>query len=70
MLDLSRLQNADFPIEKEVINLCDVVQDAARASKHLGQQKNVQVDLQLDKNLYLIERTPAPDADDFSGQQH
>ena len=55
LLDLSRLQNADFPIEKEVINLCDVVQDAARASKHLGQQKNVQVDLQLDKNLYLIE---------------
>ena len=39
LLDLSRLQNTDFPIEKEHINLCDVVQDAARASKQLGQKK-------------------------------
>lgn len=55
LLDLSRLQNTDFPIEKETINLCDVVQDAARASKHLGQKKNVSVDLKLDKKLYVIE---------------
>lgn len=55
LLDLSRLQNTDFPIEKEIINLCDVVQDAARASKHLGQKKHVSVNLKLDKNLYVIE---------------
>lgn len=55
LLDLSRLQNTDFPIEKETINLCDVVQDAARASKQLGQKKNVHVDVQLDKNVYVID---------------
>ena len=55
LLDLSRLQNTDFPIEKEMINLCDVVQDAARASKQLGQKKDVHVSVKLDKNLYLLE---------------
>ncbi len=55
LLDLSRLQNVDFPIEKELINLCDVVQDAARASKQLGQKKNEQIAVRLDKNVYLLE---------------
>lgn len=55
LLDLSRLQNTDFPIEKETINLCDVVQDAARASKQLGQKKNVHVEVNLDKNVYVID---------------
>lgn len=39
LLDLSRLQNTDFPIEKEPVNLCDVVQDVVRSSQRLGQQK-------------------------------
>ncbi len=55
LLDLSRLQNTDFPIEKEMINLCDVVQDAARASKQLGQKKGVEVSVKLDKKLYVLE---------------
>lgn len=55
LLDLSRLQNTDFPIEKENINLCDVVQDVARASKQLGQKKGVHVDVKLDRNVYLME---------------
>ncbi len=54
LLDLSRLQNMDFPIEKEIINLCSVVHDAARASKQLGQKKNVQVEVSMDKNVYAI----------------
>lgn len=55
LLDLSRLQNTDFPIEKETINMCDVVQDAARASKHIGQKKNVRIEMRLDKNIYIME---------------
>ena len=35
LLDLSRLQNTDFPIEKEPVNLCDVVQDVVRSRKIL-----------------------------------
>lgn len=55
LLDLSRLQNTDFPIEKETINLCDVVQDAARASKQLGQKKDVSVSVKLDKSVYAMQ---------------
>ena len=35
--------------------MCDVVQDAARASKQLGQKKGVRVDVKLDRNVYLME---------------
>lgn len=55
LLDLSRLQNTDFPIEKEPVNLCDVVQDAVRSSQRLGQQKNIAIELSLDTPVYIIE---------------
>lgn len=54
LLDLSRLQNTDFPIEKATLNFCDVVQDAVRSSKRLGLEKDVQVKAELDKDLYLL----------------
>lgn len=55
LLDLSRLQNTDFPIEKEPVNLCDVIQDAVRSSQHLGQSKDISIKLSLDKDIYVIE---------------
>lgn len=55
LLDLSRLQNTDFPIEKELLNLCDVVQDAVRSSQHLGQQKEIAIKLTLDTSVYVLE---------------
>ena len=55
LLDLSRLQNTDFPIEKEPVNLCDVVQDVVRSSQRLGQQKNITIQLSLDTPVYIIE---------------
>ena len=55
MLDLSRLQNTDFPIEKEPVNLCAVVQDVVRSSQRLGQQKNITIQLSLDTPVYIIE---------------
>lgn len=54
LLDLSRLQNMDFPIEKEPLNLCDVVQDAVRSSRRLGLEKNITFDLSLDTDLYVL----------------
>ena len=54
LLDLSRLQNMDFPIEKEPLNLCDVVQDAVRSSRRLGLEKDIDIDLSSDTDLYVL----------------
>lgn len=54
LLDLSRLQNTDFPIEKEPLNFCDVVQDAVRSSRQLGAEKNLQINAELDTDVYVI----------------
>lgn len=54
LLDLSRLQNTDFPIEKAPLNLCDVIQDAARGSRQLSMEKNLQITSRLDTDLYMI----------------
>ena len=54
LLDLSRLQNTDFPIEKEPLNLCAVIQDAVRGSHRLGLDKDMQITAKLDKELYLL----------------
>ena len=54
LLDLSRLQNTDFPIEKEPLDFCAVIQDAVRGSRRLGLEKEIQIHAQLDKEPYLI----------------
>lgn len=55
LLDLSRLQNTDFPIEKEKLNLCDVIQDAVRSSRQLGQEKQIRVVAELDTDVYVLD---------------
>ena len=54
LLDLSRLQNTDFPIEKESLDLCAVVQDAVRGSRRLGLEKEITITAKLDKEPYLL----------------
>lgn len=54
LLDLSRLQNTDFPMNKEIINICDVMQDALRSSRQLGAEKNLQITASADTEVYLI----------------
>ncbi len=43
LLELSRLQNPDYSIVKEALNLPDVVQDAVRSARRLAQEKRVQI---------------------------
>lgn len=43
LLDLSRLQDAQFRLETEEVNLCDVVRDAARAIRQSARQRDVTV---------------------------
>lgn len=54
LLDLSRLQNTDFPIEKAPLNLCDVVLDAVRGSRRLGMEKQIEITAEFDRDVYLL----------------
>ncbi len=54
LLDLSRLQNTDFPIEKAPLNLVDVIGDAVRGSRQLGKDKNLSITSSLDKDIYML----------------
>ncbi len=54
LLELSRLQNAAFTIEKCPLNFCEVVQDAVRSGRHLGRAKGVRVTYTGDVELYKV----------------
>lgn len=43
LLDLSRLQNMDFVIEKSEISMCEVVEDAIRSASQLAREKGVSI---------------------------
>ena len=43
LLDLSKLQNIDFKIEKQELNLCDILSDAIRSAGHLANEKNIEI---------------------------
>lgn len=55
LLELSRLQNADFAIEMEKVNVCEIVQDAARSGNRLGAGKNIQVKAEMDTDIYALD---------------
>lgn len=55
LLELSRLQNTDFAIEKEKINLCEVIHDAVRSGKRLGAEKHIDVKVESDTDIYALE---------------
>ena len=52
LLELSRLQNNNFQIEKTPLNICDVVQDVVRSGQHIGKKKAVSVEVRTDVNIY------------------
>lgn len=52
LLDLSRLQNTDFNIEMQPVNLCDVLQDVVRSASHMAQNKNIIIEYEQDKDFY------------------
>ena len=47
LLDLSRLQNMDFKIEKHPAALCSILQDVKRGADNVAAQKNVTVSLSV-----------------------
>lgn len=54
LLDLSRLQNTDFKIEMQELNLCDVIHDVVRSAKNIDISKNVEIKYDLDTEVCTI----------------
>ncbi len=53
LLDLSRLQNTDFSMEKTEMLLCDVIEDAARSISKIAEKKGVSIHLNLEESEKL-----------------
>ena len=57
LLDLSRLQNSNFMIEKETLNFADVLDDLVYGARRISEKKNVSIETKFDKkdfNPFLI----------------
>lgn len=54
MLELSRLENEDFPIEKEEINLLYVLEDAIRSIRMIAMDKKIEIYYEGAKEEWLI----------------
>ncbi len=55
LLELSRLQNTDFQIEKTELNLDDIVKDATRSIKRMSEKKQVKIEYEnKTENFYYI----------------
>ncbi len=55
LLDLSRLQNSDnLPVDKTVLNIADVINDAVRSSRQIGKDKHIKINGVVDKDVYLL----------------
>lgn len=54
LLEISRLQNADFKIEMQEINLCDVLMDATRSASSFAKIKKINIEYSQDSELFLI----------------
>ena len=55
LLELSRLQNADFSIEMQPLNLQDVLQDALHGARPLAEPKDIRLELQGETAPILLE---------------
>ena len=47
LLDLSKLQSADYHLEKEQLNINEVVSDAVRSARQMAQDKHIDISLTL-----------------------
>ncbi|MCL2576385.1 MAG: HAMP domain-containing histidine kinase [Defluviitaleaceae bacterium] len=50
LLDLSRLQNADFAMVSQNIDFVDIMKDVARSISKIAQQKNIDISLDIEDN--------------------
>ncbi|MEL7655923.1 MAG: ATP-binding protein, partial [Bacillota bacterium] len=54
LLDLSRLQNINFKIEKKELNLCDVLDDIIRSAQNLAESKSIEIQWEQDTLICIV----------------
>lgn len=54
LLVLSKMQNPDFIIETEPVNIIQVFEDIARSAYAIGKKKNIKLDLQAEEDSYMM----------------
>lgn len=54
LLDLSKLQNTDFVIERETLNLCDILNDAVRTAQQLAPEKELKIRRDFDTEVLTV----------------
>lgn len=54
LLDLFKLQNTDFKIDKQELNLCDILSDAVRSAEHLAREKNIEIRQEVDMESLMV----------------
>ena len=55
LLELTRLQNIDYKIEKTQLNLIDIVDDAVRSMRKIAKDKHVDIQYEKKSEQYLID---------------
>lgn len=55
LLELSRLQDIDFKIEMQELNVCDVLSDASRSASNIARQKNIIINYSQDREVFLYD---------------
>lgn len=54
LLDISRLQNPDFPITMNSLNLLDVINNVIRSMKPIANKKNINIILESNVDIYKL----------------
>ncbi|HOA30381.1 MAG TPA: ATP-binding protein [Clostridia bacterium] len=54
LLDLSRLQNADFSLNKEEVNLLSIVHESVRSARRLCTEKDISINFESDMDVEVI----------------
>lgn len=55
LLELSKLQNPDFHIEFDRVNLCDVLRDAVRSARQMAREKDITLSLDMEKSVHPLQ---------------
>ena len=51
LIDLTKLQNTDFSIDKSIINLFEIINDAVRSMKQISTKKGVKINFSLENAI-------------------
>lgn len=54
LLTLSKLQNPDFEIDAEPVNVIQIINNIIRSAKTIGQKKNITLDVQKDSDCCMM----------------